>query len=435
MVSPVTAALWTYGRRLWGSLWAVVMLTFTGVLGPLFMATHHPDDLFPLLFFAFPIGMIAFHLRQLLDDSRSRLLPGGVRAPLAAAAILVLVSLVVISISLSATDYPKLPAAAIIFLCCAVAFHAAVYPALVASFVVWALLPFTQFSNWLTHTPSAPWLLLAIGLAWFIVAFWQLSRIREATPWVKDTFSQPYPSESALRSRWLAIWNTSGHAVRAAIAAQRRSGLIQRSRRWDLGFASSWQVPLLALLMSSGPLLMSKWVTGLSPMLFLFSLWFAMSFTAKSYHYTFWKFRAADMLKPVTREQFFLELGICFGIALLRNVLIMIVVLAVTILLLQRPLRPSSDYALALASVLLLAIFAFGSYVWSFRHRGQLALMLPLAVWWLPAVLVCTGITGNHPLAPLFSLPIGFAVSVLFALAGVYLARDAYRRWLVADLG
>lgn len=445
MVSPFTAALWTYGRRSCGSPWTTLftlMLTLQWVLAVFRLwrvVNVQSEDLMWLPIFALPCAWIAFHLRQLLADTQARLLPGGVRAQLMAAAVVAMAYFGVILIMLSATNYPKLPSAAIVTVSCAIAFHSAVYPALLALLIVsMSLLPtgvLTPFSKWLTHTPSAPWLLLAIGLAWFIVAFWQLSRMRVATPWVKDPFSQPYPSESSLRSRWLAFWNPPGQAVRAAISAQRRSGLIKRSRRWDLGFASSWRVLLFALPMLSIALLMSRWIPVSSPILVM-SLMFAMIFTAQSYHQMFWKCRAADILKPVTREQFILELGICFGISLLRNVLIMIAALAVTLLLIQRPLRASSDYALAFSSVLLLAIFAFGSYVWVFRHR-QLTLMLPALmwptlVWLLPAMLVCIGIMDNHRA---FLLPIGFAVSVLLALAGVYLARDAYRRWLVADLG
>lgn len=455
MASPFTAALWTFGRRAFGTLpglaFTIFVIVLYGALLPIAVwQRHRPDDLVPLFLFAAPIGAIAFHLKQMIMDARSRLLPGALYWQLRAGAALLMACLCLALLILASGTYALLPAIAISFLWSAAVFHCVVYnPAIVPlmlfiPFLTGATDLFSRAWTWLIQTPIAPWGLFALAFAWFVVAFWQLFRLREAAPssQVRDPYSQPSSSESALRlwsnparARSLAIWSPSGRAVRAAIAAQRKAGLFQRSRRWDVG-SRTWPLVLVMGLMMCGlSLVASKWITGLSPAFLFFPLMFSMAFTAQQSQ-VFWSHRTIDILKPVTREQFILELGTRFGIELLRNVLLMMALLTVLILLLQRPLLPAFDYAIAASSVLLLTVYSFGSYVWVFRYRGQFILTLPIMVWCIPAMLICVGTAEIRPsYRLLYLLPIGFGISAILALIGVYLARDAYRRWLVADLG
>ena len=144
-----------------------------------------------------------------------------------------------------------------------------------------------------------------------------------------------------------------------------------------------------------------------------------------------WRFLEADSLRPISREDFLKEMAMAVAQRYLQawcvtaSLILMIVELIVTV---PHPLRMWVYFVLVSFGV---GVFGWGISVSLLRYRspGILILLgLPLVPFATAATWAILQEKTSHSNAALA----GIAV---LAAAGVWIARDAYRRWLVTELG
>ncbi|GEM_PF-5854003 len=408
--------------------------------------------------FALFAGVVAFHAKQVVLDTKGRLLPGAPRIPLAVAGIMLLIYLAAMPLLVHAVGpAPLLPLTAVIWLVTASALHFVVRSSWLS-----AVLPLLFFFTALkgdsalqmrvtaaVETPPIAWSLIAFSSAWMMYAGRLLSRMTEESPgyqpiglrqarWNRSLGSTGEVNQvwrDPTRARWLAFAAPAEHRLQRATHRGASDNLWTRCRRWRSVNQRPYAIAVMVLLISAPNLWMTRNSPrlpgglpqlSLMPLLTLFAL--IGAFTGLIYAQQ-WQIRSTDILKPGRREDFFREMGLCVAIDMARNVLGAAVLLAVlTALVAPASLPPLCSRHMLLAVIMASGgmVFSLGSVVWFLRLR------LPVVVG------MCTPI-AQLPLfmmsATTASLPTALLVAAGFAVIGLGLTYDAYRRWLVTDLG
>jgi hypothetical protein len=137
-------------------------------------------------------------------------------------------------------------------------------------------------------------------------------------------------------------------------------------------------------------------------------------------------FSGVEFLRPVTRQQFFKEWGTCLLCSWFAMLPLMIGLIAVCIPARTLLFRLSAPAVVDLVAVLSATFLAASAVlIWAARFRSLWAFCLAVGV-------SC----GASPLAwDAWSFGAPLAIAGLIALGGLALLWDAYRRWLITDLG
>ena len=142
-----------------------------------------------------------------------------------------------------------------------------------------------------------------------------------------------------------------------------------------------------------------------------------------------WRTLANGLHKPISREDYFREMGLCLAIDIARNLaVIFVVIMGFTLLVSPVDFGPALVLPCLLLTTLA-AIFGFGALVWLMRNRSTLAIAAPNLVIMIPGVMLA--MNSRIPSMRWIAL---YAAAIV-DLIGLWLARDAYRRWLLTDLG
>lgn len=397
---------------------------------------------------AFLIGILASHLKQVAIDAKSRLLPRSMRKVLLVAAGCAAAYLIGLPLLLNLRGgVPLLWSAALMWMWCAAVFHFVIrqsWPVTALLAVVYGL-SFMQpspLTTWLTVAsyPPVAWLLLLASVVWVAIVTRWLLRMNEESPGYTalssgqmalkarevSTEQTNRPWQDPNRARWLRFNSPGQRQTDRVINCSSPANIFLRCRRWQVGGMQQYWPCVFTVAVMAPQFFMPR------PSLVLamtMSFGFAVSMAAQRLQQ--WQTLATGLLKPISREDYFRELGLCLAIDMARNLaIIVVVILAFTLLASPIDFRPALILPFLLTTALA-AIFSFGAVVWLMRYRSRPALVIPIFVVMIPYVML-----GLDSLIHIHWLHwLALCTATFLALLGLWLTRDAYRRWLLTDLG
>ena len=466
MRNPYLAVARTIPQRLFsGCIPPLAVLASLGVilsgLDGLGMFPNHSFNYGAIAHTAFPVFVLAVHFKQLVLDARGRLLPNAPRIPLAVAGIMLAIYLVAMPLLAHAIrPAPLLSQMAVIWIVAASVLHmsiqsswlSGVLPLLFfyAAYFTGNDNPTLQMRIAVTvETPLIAGSLIALSIAWMVLIARRLSRMSEQSPGYQpmglrqaDWKTSPGSTSGATQvwrdpahAMWLVLWAPTQRRLQYATQHGASDSLWNRCRRWrsvNQRQYGTW-APLLLLvginlwwMRNSSPLPegVPQWAD--LPLLMLFGL--PVVVTLFNYAQQ-WQYRSIDILKPMRREDFFREMGLCMAIDLFGSLFVGAALLAALVAILG-PGHLLAFYSRDMLLISLLAIggmvCAFGWVVWFLRYRLMVVLVF------VPGLLIPLIIAMPVTRA---SLPTALLVASSLVLTGLGLTYDAYRRWLLTDLG
>lgn len=402
---------------------------------------------------AFFIGALAIHLKQLLIDAKSRVLPRPTRAALVVTGGFAAAYFIGLPLLMNLRGgVPLLWSAALLWMWCAAVFHFAIRPSLPTGTITGlvyglSLMNPSPLKTWLVAAddPLVAWLLLLVSVVWFVIVTRWLLQMNEESPgytalssgqvaWkARDTSTEQTnrPWQDPGRS-WGLRFNSPGERQMDRLVRYSGSAnILVRCRRWQVeGMQPYLPFVFLMVAMSIASAFEGGGVASHSS-LFTVAMWAVIVaiMGPGGRRLEQWRMIANDFVKPIRREDYFREMGLCLAIDMARNLaVVLVIILGFTLLMSPGDFRP----ALVLPCLLVIAlagIFVFGAIVWLMRYRSPLALAAPIFVLIFPYVMLAmiSRIPSMRWVAP--------CTAAILALIGLWLARDAYRRWLLTDLG
>jgi hypothetical protein len=240
--------------------------------------------------------------------------------------------------------------------------------------------------------------------------------------------TQRRPSPRGFLSEWLTERNLEGVTWHAGHAA---ASCWSRVRRWQAGMATGPSVWLLSLAVlifyQVTTWMMSPTEQPAGFVLLLPLLSPVMSLLPSSRRFAT---LGRELLTPVDRGAYLRQLGAAMAICQFHLWAAMAgVLVAWRLLTASEPVAPG-PLAYGLAISILGQVWIFAIYVWLTRYRSQLRIALGFFL----------SLTFAQPLVFLPGLsagmgPIALAVAGVLATLGLLVTWDAYRRWLVTELG
>lgn len=454
MLNPALAVASTIPQRLFSG-WMPALLT----LGYLVMGVNTLVIYQPRHFnygaiggTAFFVGVVAFHFKQVVLDTKGRLLPGAPRIPLAVAGIMLLTYLAAVPLLIHAIrPAPLLPLTAVIWLITASTLHFVIRSSWLSA-VLPGLFYFTAFkgdSDFQMRVAAAvetlpiAWSLIAFSSAWMMYVGRLLSRMTEESPgyqpiglrqagWNRSSGSTGEVNQvwcDPTRAWWLAFAAPAEHRLQRATHHGASANLWTRCQRWRSVNQRPHAMYAVALIIST-PMLWSirnsPTLTEGLPLLALLAI--TVVGTAGVYAQQ-WQIRSTDLLKPVRREDFFREMGLCVAIDMVRNLFVTAALLGVLAALVA-PASLRQLYSRHMLLAILIAscsmVFSFGTLVWFLRFRLAVVVGMFTPIALIPVFMMVTTTA---------SLPTALMIAAGLAVIGLVLTHDAYRRWLVTDLG
>ncbi len=479
--NPYAQVALTYVRHvgasgIWGYVTAAVMLIAFVFLGTLIAGTdHNHNGLLLLIVIVFSLSlwrMIVAHAREQFADSRAHLMPNFRRAHIIVVAVLALIVGVVLPVTLTwlAGLHSVVPVALTVFFMGTVLPQPRWLKVLLSTFAyaLFALFLILQQSKRTSaleqfasgHWSSGQWelpafILLVAGAVLTLRGGMRLARMNEDMP----DYHQPIKGDGTTTRKsvdqgeagegkfpvgfrnWLAERHVAGLAGHA-----RRADTSRWSRvcRWQAGMATGWSIWLygFAPILFIYALHALPWVfgngrtsPGLPPWLFGLCLTFCPVVVSAGGWNERTRALARELLMPVGRSDYLRQLGAAAGLTQLQLWGTMSVAAILCMLTIA---EPTSQFV-AIANLLVISglsqIWLFGMIVWWTRCRsmilGILAIILAVAE---PLFLniVLAPIEAGGGLAEWQYAT--WSVAGLFALFGVLLLRNAYRRWWLTEL-
>jgi hypothetical protein len=228
--------------------------------------------------------------------------------------------------------------------------------------------------------------------------------------------------------RWRSL--NSGFVVLMVHVAAMMTAIGIAQRIWLLRDQSKWHALVLKyphLVATRGP--MNPQI-GSVPLAIWLAI-FPISFVAQTW-IAQWRFLELESLRPIARDRFIQQVGIAIGIQMFQAWFVFASALILEAIVVDSQPVDVNGMMTLVAGSLGVLVFGYGLVVWSLRYRASAT----------AAVILCSGATaalmgimifGINTVTPI-SAYIGI-LPVLLLASGLYLARTAYRRWLVADLG
>ncbi|HVT87569.1 MAG TPA: hypothetical protein VHD56_01845 [Tepidisphaeraceae bacterium] len=215
------------------------------------------------------------------------------------------------------------------------------------------------------------------------------------------------------------------------IFASRGAGILSRAWRWaSMTRGNVWGMLLVAgicegvMRLTSTPGLSGIVVFCLSlslPPVLLGENWLKQ-----------WRYLEVESLRPHGRASFFQELGLAMAINYLEMWLAFAVVLVADALLFGSPMNMKGGWLhIALGGSLAMQIISYGVNVWMMRYRSTGLVLGGMMVVAMPAFIL--PLIMEHDF--LWHETRWLMIAGALAVAGLLLARDGYRRWLVTELG
>jgi hypothetical protein len=171
---------------------------------------------------------------------------------------------------------------------------------------------------------------------------------------------------------------------------------------------------------------------GASPVLLAFLVWMPSTMTTGVW-INMWRFLEAESLRPICREAFLQEIGLTIAFDLLRGWLAMAILIAADAMLLANPRIGLSSVLTWTIASLLLQVLAYGVAITLMRYRSPMKAAMGTMLALMPPAIALTACAHEAALGKYHSAIL--AGSLLLAMLGYILIRDAYRRWRVTELG
>jgi hypothetical protein len=220
-----------------------------------------------------------------------------------------------------------------------------------------------------------------------------------------------------------------GHSSRIAVPPG--GGLWPRASAWShLGGADLRVVVFLPVV-----IFIAQWclwpLSARDSLLFWFSVMLVAPSLTLMVWPRLWLPLALDSLRPLDRAGFLAEIGLAIAINIGRTWLLLAAGWLAGLFLLGDGPVDFPALAAALAASVGVQIFIFGVGVWLLRYRRRAGALAAPVIPLLMMMAVLIGYT-HHP-NRVWSVALG--AGIVLAIAGLLIARDAWRRWLVTELG
>lgn len=287
---------------------------------------------------------------------------------------------------------------------------------------------------------SLAWALLAGGICVIAITIRGLIRLTEEDPLYhrRLNFSglnlRPRMTGDVNRA-WAEVEKQTlfGIARSRAIDAPTGTSLWSRTQRWRMLTRSNMFNILFMIVIMVASMRIGSYGKAPVPVIIMFLLWMPAGMCTNLW-LQLWRYLEADSVRPIGRKQLIREVGATIIYDAARGWAWMALVIAADATLLRADPMPLSQVLTLILLSLLLQIPAIGTAVWFMRYRSPMKVMFgTMGLLILPGILlIATAMGDDHGAA--FRLPAGLA-AIVMAIGGVYIFRDAYRRWLVTELG
>jgi len=393
-----------------------------------------------LMPFAFIYGIFAVHVREQFANSRARLTPDFCRVHAAIAGVAALFCAVLLPAAFAwPIGWHPVGFAAITLLLFDAVFWGLLSPlGLWPALIGWLLLQTELGRGCVQQLVSGHFEyqavgILAVGVVMVLLGGIRLIRLNEDMPeyrWLKVIGPQ-LTRHSIMQRLTLAaedkrMARLTRHAQRASVSRW------SRVCRWQAGMFTGWSAIYFCLAMLIGVSL-AAWITNKAP-----THWIAVMAlfgpvvpgglvcAALSRRR---ELLPREFLMGVDRASYLKQVGMAAALSQLQMWLGMTTVSVLWwCCVVQQPLSVTVANVLAFSA--LSQISFFGLNVWLLRFRSPIALFLG----WMVFFPVVAGATIGIELGPASSeWPIVLLLAAIFAVLGLVLTWDAYRRWLVAD--
>lgn len=238
-----------------------------------------------------------------------------------------------------------------------------------------------------------------------------------------------------LNRAWAQVEQTAlfGLPKSVTIFAPTGSSLWRRAARWRrLTQINAWSMLWMAVIMAAS-MRIGTMGRAANPVMLMFLVWMPVGMGTMAWM-NLWRFLEADSLRPIARREFIREIGLAILLDVLRGWICMAVVIAADARLFRAEPVPIAQVVTWLWLSLLLQVPALGIAFWQMRYRSPMRLMLwmmCLLAW--PGGLILAATMEGLPLVD--HLIVINSIMLLIAIGGLFIIREAYRRWLVTELG
>lgn len=407
-----------------------------------------PASLAPFLVLFVFLGC---HMKEQFANSRARLMPGFFRihATIAGAAVLLCAILLPMAFAWHVGWHPVGFAAITLLLFVAIFWSMLSLSQLIITLalIAWMLLAIEPGRGCVQQLVSGNFehqalAILAVGVVIAILGGIRLVRLDGDMPeysgfmWNRASgtieFIAPRGAQDSIRQGLVfraedkLMARLTRHAQRASVSRW------SRICRWQAGMMTGWSAVCFCLVSFLFFFLMT-WMTNKGALSKIAVPTFLASFMPAGMAWgALWQRRKAlprESLMCVDRATYLKQVGIAAAISQIQLWLGMIAgVVLLWFWVLQQPFSVKVAYVLAF-SALSQPCF-FGLNAWLLRFRSVISLFLG----WLVVLPVFAGATVGIELGPLSSeWPVVLLLAAIFAVFGLVLTWDAYRRWLVAD--
>jgi uncharacterized protein YjeT (DUF2065 family) len=277
--------------------------------------------------------------------------------------------------------------------------------------------------------PGKVLLALAATILATVWAMVRLCRASEDSPaaFRRFSFARWVPKQRMSGEKVVEMHGYLGHAARIAMPAG--GSLWSRARAWScLGGAG-----LRVVILMPAMVLVSQWclspMSGHESLVFWFCLMLILPSLTLMIWPRLWRQLALDSLRPLDRDRFLAEVGLAIAMNVGRTWLLLVGGCIAGQLLIANSPTDLPALLAAIAASLGAQVFLFALGVWLLRYRTK-ALAAPMIS--MP-LMICMLMSYCRHASNLWPTAIG--AGTVLAILGALIVRDAWRRWLVTELG
>ncbi|MGA2230722.1 MAG: hypothetical protein ABSH22_07465 [Tepidisphaeraceae bacterium] len=387
-----------------------------------------------------------FHVREQLVSTRRRLIPGYV-APHLTGFVFYAFLLIGGLVALSALSGENLQA---ILICELAVFalagltvaYASVWLGIVNFLAIFGAVTFGPVCDrlWRSLCGEARWLTISLVMLALLAAAWALAKMLRLTEEDRPYNARIGFDQSALRPRMTGVADNASaprlDRLRPIVVMPRDASTWRRGLAWgrlvrgNMHWGMLFAYTLLILGYSFVRLGFPAHDSPPEYIVILLVYYFPMMMP--QFWMTMWRYLEADSLRPASREQFLKEHAVAIITSQLMIWSLLVVGFVIYLGVLGRDL-PFTTTTWLLGGSLVMQIPIFAGGVWLLRFRSVTAQMVFIM---LQILIVCAmtlpSLDGHNFPA---MLPYLIACWLILTTLGIFLARDAWRRWLTTELG
>lgn len=144
-----------------------------------------------------------------------------------------------------------------------------------------------------------------------------------------------------------------------------------------------------------------------------------------------WRHLEVELLRPIDRPSYIKQLGVAMAINVLQVWVIFATAILIDALIPSRQPIAWTPLIISLGASLALQTLGFGVVIWMMRYRSLILVTGSIVAQVAIAGAILSFINAREKPYPFSALAAALALGAI----GVFIVRDAYRRWLVMELG